>query len=115
MADIHDRPVIASAGVATDQNLTATLGSHMTQSYGGEFAKVERRHHAAEFAPPVAFRQLPCAPSSPCRCLRWGNPDHASIEWHWDQLTPPVCKEHKLAISCPDRQLRKAARRGSKR
>jgi len=29
MADIHDRAVIATVGIAMDQKLTAILGSHM--------------------------------------------------------------------------------------
>jgi hypothetical protein len=56
MADIHDRAVIATAGIAIDQKVTATLGSHMAQSHGFELSNFGRRH-GSQFAPPAAFGQ----------------------------------------------------------
>jgi hypothetical protein len=49
MADIHNRAVIATARVAIDQEITASLGSHMAQSHGCEFSNVETKH-ACQFA-----------------------------------------------------------------
>jgi len=56
MADIYDRDVIATAGIAIDQKVTATLGPHMAQSHGFELSNFGRRH-ASQFAPPSAFGQ----------------------------------------------------------
>src|SRR6266487_908854 len=56
MADIHDRPVIAMAGIAIDQRVTATLGSHMAQTHGCQLSNFDRGD-ASQFAPPSAFQQ----------------------------------------------------------
>jgi hypothetical protein len=56
MADIHDRAVIATAGIAIDQKVTATLGPHMAQSHGFKLSNFEGRH-ASQSAPPSTFRQ----------------------------------------------------------
>jgi hypothetical protein len=58
MADIHDCAVIATAGIAIDQKVTATLGPHMAQSHGCQLPNFGRRH-ASQFAPPSAFWQQP--------------------------------------------------------
>jgi hypothetical protein len=56
MADIHDRAVIATLGLATDQKVTATLRPHMAQSHRCKFSNFGRRH-VSQFAPPSAFGQ----------------------------------------------------------
>jgi hypothetical protein len=56
MADIHDRAVIAMAGIAMDQKVAAALGPHMPQSHGRQLPNRGRRH-ASQFAPPSAFGQ----------------------------------------------------------
>jgi hypothetical protein len=38
MADVHGRAVIATAGIAMDQQIATTVGSHMTQRHGGQFS-----------------------------------------------------------------------------
>jgi hypothetical protein len=60
MADVHGRAVIATAGIAIDQQVTATLGPHMAQSHGFELSNFGSSH-AIEFAPPSAFGQHPAA------------------------------------------------------
>src|SRR5262245_30695710 len=44
MADILDRAVIAMAGIAIDQKVTATLRPHMAQSHGCQLSNFVRRH-----------------------------------------------------------------------
>jgi hypothetical protein len=58
MADIHDRAVIATVGIAIDQKVAAALGPHMAQSHGCQLSNFDRRH-ASQLAPPSAFRQEP--------------------------------------------------------
>jgi hypothetical protein len=58
MADIHDCAVIATAGIAIDQKIAATLGPHMAESNGCQLPNVGMRH-ASHFAPPSVFRQEP--------------------------------------------------------
>jgi hypothetical protein len=58
MADIHDCAVIAAAGIAIDQKVTATLRPHMAQSHWFELSNFDRRH-ASQSAPSSAFRQEP--------------------------------------------------------
>jgi hypothetical protein len=58
MADIHDCAVIATAGIAIDQKVTATLGPHMAQRHGRQLANFGRRH-ASQFAPSSVLRQEP--------------------------------------------------------
>ena len=60
MADIHDRAVIATVGMAIDQKVTATLRPHMPQCHGLELPNFASSH-ALEFAPPSAFGQRPAA------------------------------------------------------
>jgi len=36
MTDVHDCAVIATAGIAKCEQIVATLGSHVAQSYGSE-------------------------------------------------------------------------------
>ena len=43
MADIHNRAVIATARVATEQKVTATPVSHMAQRHRGEFPNAHVR------------------------------------------------------------------------
>jgi len=69
MADIHDCAVIATAGIAIDQKVTATLGPHMAQSHGCQLPNFGRRH-ASQFAPPFVFRQEPRRAVSE-RCVRY--------------------------------------------
>jgi hypothetical protein len=58
MADIHDRAVIATVGIAIDQKVTATLGPHMAQSHGCQLPNFDKRH-VSQFAPPSALQQEP--------------------------------------------------------
>jgi hypothetical protein len=44
MADIDDRAVIATIGVAVDENVTAALGAHVAQSHRCKFPNFGRRH-----------------------------------------------------------------------
>jgi len=56
MADIHDCAVIATAGIAIDQQVTATLRPHMAQSHGFELPNFWS-NHANQFVPPSPFGQ----------------------------------------------------------
>jgi hypothetical protein len=56
MADVHDRALIATTGVAIDQEVTATLRSHMAQSHGCELSNFGSSH-ANKCVPPSAFGQ----------------------------------------------------------
>jgi hypothetical protein len=69
MADIHDRAVIATAGTAIDQKVTATLRPHMAQSHRRQFPNFGRRH-VSQFAPPSASRQHRRRASSWARLAR---------------------------------------------
>src|SRR5262249_55091871 len=68
MADIHDCALIATAGIAIDQEVTATLGPHMAQSHGCQLPNFGTRH-ASHFAPPFALRQQPAARGDSTICL----------------------------------------------
>jgi hypothetical protein len=56
MAHIQNRAVIATAGIAIDQQVTATLRPHMAQSHGLELPKFGSSH-ANQCVPPSAFGQ----------------------------------------------------------
>ena len=65
MADIHDRAVIAMAGIAIDQKVTATLGSHMAQSHGCQLSNFDRRHASQH---PHSGKTTPRGHSTTCLC-----------------------------------------------
>jgi hypothetical protein len=45
MADIHDCGVIATAGIAKNQKITAAVEPHMTKSYRSELPSPRSWHH----------------------------------------------------------------------
>jgi len=67
MADINNCAVIAMAGIAIDQKVTATLGPHMAQSHGCQLSNFVRRHasqhpHSGKTTPSREATLLPaCA------------------------------------------------------
>src|SRR5262249_29187648 len=58
MADVHDYAVITAAGIAIDQKVTATLGTHLAQKSGCQLSGFLRTH-VSQFAPSSAFRKEP--------------------------------------------------------
>src|SRR5260370_39876087 len=83
MADIHYCAVIATIGVAIDQQVTATLRPHMAQSHRCKFPNLSRRHVSQSAAPP-AFGQHRRRASSWARLARGGLPGSALIRSaHW--------------------------------
>ena len=71
MADIHDCAVIAMAGIAIDQKVTATLGPHMTQSHGCQLSNFDKRHasqhpHSGKTTPSREGTLLPACADSRC-------------------------------------------------
>jgi hypothetical protein len=59
MADIYDCAVIATAGIAIDQKVTATVGPHVAQRHRCEFPNFEV-NHAHHVALQLAFLQGDC-------------------------------------------------------
>ena len=71
MADIHDCAVIATAGIAIDQKVTATLGPHMAQSHGCQLSNFVRRHasqhpHSGKTTPSREATLLPACADGRC-------------------------------------------------
>src|SRR5262249_34629036 len=71
MADINNCAVIAMAGIAIDQKVTATLGPHMAQSHGCQLSNFVRRHasqhpHSGKTTPSREATLLPACADGPC-------------------------------------------------
>ena len=91
MADIHDHAVIATVGIAIDQQVTATLGPHVAQSDGFELSNFDRRL-ASQLAPPSAFRQEPAARGQD------GEPAHELVADLGEGLPPAIALRNDRAL-----------------
>src|SRR5262249_35632347 len=70
MADIHDCALIATAGIAIDQEVTATLGPHMAQSHGAHFPTLVRGTPGTLHHPSPCGNSPPHEVTPPSACTR---------------------------------------------